>query len=110
MALIDTARAMDDQRFVWRVKAAMLVKAKTEYSKTQTTDSWKFADTVLRSPMMDEPTVVALVATDPVVSEAVTVTGTDTVNTEAVQDADIQRVVDNTWAAVAKKYATPATA
>lgn len=110
MALIDTARAMDDQRFRWRVMAAILVKAKIEFAKTPgspPSNVWNFAAHMLAQPMSDERTMFAMVATDPAVSEAVVVSETSTVDTEAVLDADIQRAVNDSWATVARKYPTP---
>lgn len=107
MALIETARAMDDARFVWRVKAAMLIKAKEEFAKTPTTatkQAFDLAVLVLKSPMMDERTMVALVAVDPAVSELVAIADGDVVSTDAVPDADIQRVVNAEWPNVARKY------
>lgn len=106
MALIDTARAMDDQRFTWRVMAAMLVKAKEEFTKTANTNPWNFAVHVLKNPMTEERTMFALVAIDATVSAAVAVSSADTVSTEGVEDGDIQRVVNAEWNTVAKKYTT----
>lgn len=104
MSLITTARAMDDQRFIWRVMAAMLIKAREEFAKAANTNPWNFAVHVLKNPMTEERTMFALVAVDQAVSNAVVVNGDSAVNTEAVTDADIQRVVNAEWATVAKKY------
>ena len=105
MALIDTARAMDDQRFRWRVMAALLMKAREEYAKTPTAATqanWNMANHVLLNPMSEDPTMFALVAIDSAVSEAVTVDADDTVDTSKVPDTDIIRVVNAMWAPVAK--------
>lgn len=104
MNLLHTARAMDSQNFTWRVMAAMIEKAREEFLKTAGTPSHKFATWVLLNPMTEEKTMFAVVAIDDTVAADVVVENNG-VNTEAVTDEDILRVVSAEWGNVARKYA-----
>lgn len=105
MTLLSIARAMDDANFRWRIQAAMLKKAKAEFPKPAGTPEWNFAVFILSNPQISEPSMFAMVAIDDKVAAAVQVDDNGTVDTSAVTDDDISRVVDEAWPTVSKKYA-----
>jgi len=106
MSLIATARALDDQRFLWRVRAAMLDVAKSVVSKTDSTpEELAFAYIVIDAPMTQFKSMEALVANNTKVSESISVDQFNTVATETVLDADIISAVRNAWPIVAARYA-----
>lgn len=104
MSLIGTARALDDQRFLWRVRASTLNLAVTKYSSTNANDK-ALAQEVLDNPMMQNKTLEALVANNAAVSDAVVIDANNTVNTEAVTDAQINTAVAQYWPSVATRRA-----
>lgn len=104
MSLIATARALDDQRFLWRVRAATLNLAVTKYSSANANDK-ALAQEILDNPMQQNKTIEALVANNPAVSGAVVIDETSTVNSEAVTDAQITAAVAQYWPAVATRRA-----
>jgi len=105
MSLIATARALDDQRFIWRVRAAMLDVAKGILTKEGATpDEITLANLVIDSPMTEFRSMEALVANNTKVSSTITVDQYNTVSTEAVLDADIITAVKNVWTLVASRY------
>lgn len=103
MALISTARALDDQRFVWRVRAAALAAAVTKYG-SGTANEKVLAQNVLDYPMQQNATLEALVANSSAVNNAVVVSADNTVNTDGVTDAMITTAVGNFWAPVADRF------
>lgn len=104
MSLITTARALDDVRFLWRVRAAMLQTALTKYTSLDVDDK-AFAAHVLDNPMEPNRTMEALVAVKDAVSAAVIADDMNSVNTEAVTDAAILAAVAQYWGSVAKRRA-----
>lgn len=104
MSLIGTARALDDDRFLWRVRAAMLNAAVAKYSSADANDKG-FAQEILDAPMQRSATLEALVANNPAVSAAIVTDGDNTVNTEGVTDAQITNAVTQYWPAVAARRA-----
>jgi hypothetical protein len=104
MSLISTARALDDARFLWRVRAAMLNTAVTKYTSTNANEK-ALAEAILDDPMMPNRSMEALVATNNSVSAAVIIDDMNTVDTEAVTDAMIMTAVSNYWTAVANRTA-----
>lgn len=104
MSLIATARALDDQRFLWRVRAATLNLAVTMYSSADAA-SKALAQEVLDYPMQQNSTLEALVASNAAVSALIVIDANSTVNTEAVTDAAINNAVAAYWPAVAARRA-----
>lgn len=102
--LINTARALDDQRFLWRVRAAMLEAATyhVRAGATEDTPIGMYARHVLANPMAEDRRMEALCATDDAVAAAVTVDEWSTVNTEAVTDAQIEAAVAANWEVAAQ--------
>lgn len=104
MSLINTARALDDIRFKWRVRAALL-KVATIRKDSQLAEEIAYAEHILRNPMSEAPQLEALCATDIGVVEMVTVDQYNTVNTEAVKDDTIFYVADVSFSWLARKHA-----
>jgi hypothetical protein len=104
MSLIATARALEDQRFLWRVRAATLELAITKYQSTTANDK-ALAQEILDMPMLQNRTMEALVACQDTISAAITVDANNTVNTEAVTDAMITSAVATYWTPVANRRA-----
>jgi len=103
MSLIATARAIDDARFVWRVKAALLSTAATKVTEAEGPEQW-FAEHVLDNPMAENKTAIALVAVNSAIASTVVVDAFNTVNTEGVTDADILYVVATEWTKLATRH------
>lgn len=104
MSLIATARALDDQRFVWRVRAATLAAAVTKYTSTDA-DERALAQYTLDYPLQANPTMEALVANHGAINSAIVVDASNAVNTEAITDAMITQAIGVYWAPVAKRRA-----
>lgn len=107
MSLINTIRALDDPRFKWRVQGARLLNAVTLIDDPDP-DTQRFARYVVNNPLGDVTFACALVAANPAIAELVSVDDFNTVNTEAVQDADIQYVVNSNWDALQEEFIGPA--
>jgi hypothetical protein len=106
--LMKTARAIQDPHFEWRTTAAMFLQAQVVYAdQAASTQAKQFAEWVLLNPGAKDPSMMALVASDPAVVDSITVTG-EVPDTDKVPDADIKRVVKDRWSIVAKKYGRPA--
>lgn len=105
MTLLSTQRALDDQYFKWRVMGASLIQASGFNSMTVAQGKYYALSTIL-NPQMVDMTMVAFVAMDPVVSAAIVATEEGAVDTSAVPDAEIQRVVNARWGLVGNKYKT----
>jgi hypothetical protein len=106
MSLIATARALEDQVFLWRVRAATLSLAVAKYSSsTASVNEKALAMTVLDYPMQQNRTLEALVAYHAPITAAVTVDPNNTVSTEAVTDAMIIDAVAAYWPAVSTRLA-----
>jgi len=104
MSLLSTARALDDQHFAWRVRAACLLYASDNV--TAGGNQGNYARAVMMDPNVVDPAMLAFVATDASVSEAVVVAPDGTVTTSTVQDVDIIAAVTAAWPKVASKYTT----
>jgi len=98
--LLKYARARDDQNFIWRIAAAMMVHA-------QEVEHWELPDQqrelvawVLANPMVAHQTMVNHVSTNTAIAANVVVEN-GAVNTDNVPDDDIQYVVNGAWDAVA---------
>lgn len=98
---------LDD--FVIRVQAAMLLQASVTPLGGSLTEPKNLAIWVLKNPMVEERSMVALVAADPTVLAQIGLTedGTAAVLTNVTDDA-IKAVVAARWALVATKYPVPA--
>jgi len=105
MSLLGTQRALDDQNFKWRVMGASLNHS-SGFANMTVAQGKYFALTTILSPQIPDMTMVAFVAMDPTISAAIVTTEDGTVDTSAVTDADIQRVVAARWALVGNKYKT----
>lgn len=106
--LYKMGRVVNLDPFMVRVKAAMLQYASTLPLGGTPTEAKQFAIWVLKNPMVDEPSMTALVATDPAVLALVTMDSEVLANVDAVTDAAIKAVVAARWALVATKYPVPA--
>lgn len=104
MSLLNTARALDDARFVWRVKAAALTIAADKISSAGGAGQ-AFASFILAAPMAENVTMNALVAASAPVAASVTVDEFNTVSTEAVSDEDILAAVGANWDTLAAQWA-----
>ena len=103
MPLINTARAMDSDRFRWRVAAAALQIA-AEKINDPDPQQVALAQKVLDTPMQEQRTLTALCAVNPSISAKVKVDdATNTVDTEEVPDSDIIYAVNVSWPIVAKR-------
>lgn len=104
MSLIGTARALDDQRFKWRVRAALLKIASIK-KDSQLPAEIAYAKYLLQNPMVENAQLEALCATDIGVTEKVTVDQNNTVNTEGVADDTLIYVADVNFGWMAEQYA-----
>lgn len=102
MDLISTARALDDMNLRWRVMAACIEHAQT--FQQMSGNPRNFAVTVLLNPQNVDMSMVAIVAADDIIADTITVSDTGTVDTSAVTDEDIMRVVVDKWPLVSHKY------
>lgn len=100
--LLKSYRAMDDDRFAWRVRDAMLVTAMSKL-----TDSDPLALHVISNPQGHDTRMVAIVANDPNVRAGITVDEHSGVTTEAVTDEAIQNAVNESWDTICSLTPTP---
>jgi hypothetical protein len=105
MALINTARAMDSDRFRWRVTAAVLQVAADKVNSTDPVEK-TYAQYILDNPMVEQRTFTALCAVNPGIAATVTVVDDDsnTVDTDSVPDEDIVQAVTGSWLTVARRH------
>lgn len=103
MSLLSTQRALDDMNFKWRVMGASIIQA-SGFANMTAAQGKNYALSTIMNPQTVDMTMVAFVAMDPTVSAAIVATDTGSVNTSAVTDADIQRVVAAKWSLVGNKY------
>lgn len=101
--LLKISRAMQDARFTWRVAAAMHLKAQGSWNSGTT--SGNFAKWILLNPQAPDPSMIALVASNPAVAAAITLDG-EVADTDEVTDAAIQAAVEANWVLVSTKYTT----
>lgn len=102
--LLKYARARDDQSFVWRIAAAMMVRAQETEFWDLTTNSRSLVNWTLNNPMVAPPEMVNHLSTNPSIAANVVITSG--VDTSGVPDADIQFVVNEKWARVADSMFT----
>lgn len=107
--LLKFARARDDQDFVWRVTAALTVKAQymAEVPGDSSAQALAMRDWVLENPMTPVEMMTAFAATMPEVAANVTIID-GAVDTSAVKDTDITYIVGAKWDTVAKHRFGPA--
>ena len=106
-ALLATARVMDDQTFRWRVMGACIQHAAT-FRAMPEGPSREHALRVFADPHAVDTMMLALVASNPVISSAITVDDNGAVRSNDVKDDDILYVVVEAWPIVADRYATEA--
>lgn len=104
MSLIATARALDDQRFLWRVRAATMNLAITKYTSVEAKDK-ALAQEIMDKPMTPQPTMEALVASHAPIAAAIITDISNTVSTEGVTDEQIIAAVTIYWGPVATRRA-----
>lgn len=101
--LFETGRLINTPDFVTRVSAAMILHANTNLGTLAGT-SKNLAVYTLINPMVPEPSMIALVASDAAVLAAVTIDNGVVANIEALPDSAIKAVVAAKWGTVAAKY------
>lgn len=102
--LLKAARAIEDDKFIWRVRAgAFYYAAQNLMTWASTTKEFRFATAVLLNPTSLDPSMLAFVATDPTNAGKIVLDGV-VPNTDGVTDADIMRVIAARWSLVANKY------
>lgn len=101
MTFIATGRALDDDRFLWRIRAAALTVA-AGHVQAESTPARALADRILNAPKAPNPPLEALVAATPDISDAIVVTEDSTVNTEEVKDEKILEAVTTHWITAAR--------
>lgn len=101
--LLKFARARDHQDFIWRVTAALTVKAQymAEVPGDSSVEGLALRDWVLDNPMTPLDMMTAFAATMPEIAAKVTISG-GTVDTAHVRDSDISYIVGAKWDTVAK--------
>lgn len=108
MKLINSARALDDVRFLWRVRAALLRTAAIRRD-SQLPEEIAYASYLLANPMQDVPTLAAICAADDAVAELIEVDEINTVNTEAVKDETLVYLAEVNFQRLARDFVgTPA--
>lgn len=106
--LLKYARARDDQDFVWRVAAAVLLEARYKYEANppMSLEAHKLMDWALDAPLQAPPLMVAFVAADAAVAEGVVVDN-GAVITSGASDAAIKAAVGASWETVARQMFLP---
>lgn len=102
--LLKYARAKDDQNFVWRIAAAMMVRAQEMEFWDLSVHSKSLVNWTLNNPMIAPAAMVNHVATNPQIAANVSVT--PMIDTSSVPDTDIQFVVNEKWDRVAESMFT----
>ena len=97
--LLKYARAKDDQTFVWRIAAAMMVRAQETEFWDLPTNSRSLVNWVLNNPMVAPQEMINHVSTNPSIAANVSVA--NGIDTSGVPDGDIQFVVNEKWERVA---------
>lgn len=98
--LLKYARMRDDQTFIWRIAAAMMVRAQEkEFDTALTANAKSLVNWTLNNPMVAPPAMVNHLSTNPTIAANVSVT--PSIDTTQVPDADIQYVVNEKWDVVA---------
>lgn len=102
--LLKYARARDDQNFVWRIAAAMMVRAQEMEFWELSQNSKSLVNWTLNNPMIAPAMMVNHVSTNPVIAAKIVVT--PVLDTSNVLDDDIQFVVNEKWDRVADSMFT----
>lgn len=102
--LIKYARARDDQNFIWRTAAAMLLEARYKFNANpdMTAEARKLMDWVLDNPLVAPALMVAFVATEQPVADGITYED-GVIDTSGATDAAIKNAVGFNWNTVANK-------
>jgi hypothetical protein len=109
--LYKMGRLVSSDKFVIRVEAAMLKHAQTVPLGGSATTEKNFAIWVLKNPMVPESSMNALVASDPSVLSAATISEDGViVNSDSVPDSAIQSAVAAKWSLVSTKFPLAAAA
>lgn len=101
--LLKFARARDHQDFIWRVTAALTVKAQymAEVPGNSSVEALTMRDWVLNNPMTPIEMMTAFAATMPEIAELVTITN-GAVDTSMAKDTHISYIVGAKWETVAR--------
>lgn len=101
--LLKFARARDHQDFIWRVTAALTVKAQymADVPDGASVEGLIMRDWVLGNPMAPIEMMTAFASTMPEIAAKVTIGGGG-IDTAAVLDSDIIYIVGAKWDTVAK--------
>lgn len=101
--LLKYARARDDANFVRRISAALIVRAQEQefWDLSNAPEVRSLVSYVLAHPMETVPAMVNRVSTSPAIAANISITN-DMVDTSAVPDDDLQFVVNDQFATVAK--------
>lgn len=104
--LYKIAILINDPKFNLIVKAGMLKYAQSIDLTAPLTVEKNFAVWVLKNPMATEISMIALVASDPAVLEAVPLSDGDYLDTAGVTDDAVSAAIASKWSIVATKYPT----
>lgn len=104
--LFKMGRLVNLDRFATRVKAAMLQQAAGMALGGVASNDKNLGVWVLKNPMANEPSMIALAAADPKVLAAASMVDGTLASDDAVLDVDIRAVVAAKWPVVATKYTT----
>lgn len=106
--LLKYARARDDQDFVWRVAAAVLLEARYKYeaNPAMSLEAHKLMDWALDHPLEAPELMVSFVATAPDVAAGISLDN-GAVNTSEASDAAIKAAVGASWETVARQMFLP---
>ena len=97
--LLKYARARDDQEFVWRIAAAMMVRAQETEFWDLPVNERSLVNWTLNNPMTAPPSMVNHISTNPAIAANI-VTENGGVVTSGVPDGDIQFAVNEKWGRV----------
>lgn len=106
--LIKYARSRDDQDFVWRVAAAVLLEARYKFDAqpAMSAEAVQLVEWALDNPLTAPPLMVAFVASDPAVAAGVTIDN-GAIDTSEASDAAIKYAVGASWETVARRMFLP---
>lgn len=105
--LLKYARARDDQDFIWRIAAAMMVRAQETEFWDLPVNERSLVNWTLNNPMTAPAFMINHVSTNSSIAANITVEN-GTVTTSGIPDGDIQFVVNEKWARVANSMFTEA--
>lgn len=102
--LYKMGRVMELDKFVTRVRAAVLKYASVLPLGGSPTPEKNFAIYALKNPKVVDDSMVALVAADPAVLAEVTMVDDVLASVEGVSDSNINAAVNARWSLVSAKY------